>query len=269
MRKWMLALLLILAAGASQAALVEQVVDYQSGGVLLKGFLAFDDAIKESHPGVLVVHEWWGHNEYARERARMLARLGYVALAVDMYGEGKQAAHPEDAQRFSSEIRQNMAMGKARFLAAMEVLKNHQAVDPEHIAAIGYCFGGAIVLQMAREGIDLDAVVSFHGSLVTAQPVQPVSVKARVLVAHGGADPFVPEEHITGFIDEMNKAGADYKFIVYGRASHSFTNPSADDYGARFNLPLKYDWQADQDSWRDMRIFLDQVFGSSSPEATL
>jgi len=243
-----------------RAEIITEEVNYQADGTTLKGYLAYDNSIKGKRPGVLVVHEWWGHNEYARKRARMLAELGYVAMAVDMYGDGKQAAHPEDAQKFSSEIANNMELGKQRFEAAMQVLQSKPETDPRSIAAIGYCFGGAVVLQMAREGLDLDAVVSFHGSLGTPKPAQPGAVKAKVMVAHGGEDPFVKPEQITGFIAEMNQAGADYRFNIYSGAKHSFTNPDADKYGAEFKLPLKYNPQADEDSWRDMQVFLQQAF---------
>jgi len=247
-------------SATAHAALVEQELDYQQGDTTLKGFIAYDDAIKGKRPGVLVVHEWWGHNEYARERARKLAKLGYVALAVDMYGDGKLATHPDDAGKFSSEIAQNMPLGKARFLAAMAALKSNSATDADKIAAIGYCFGGAVVLQMAREGVALDGVVSFHGSLGTPAPAQPGAVTAKILVAHGGADPFVPAEDITGFIDEMNKAGADYQFEIYGGAKHSFTNPGADKVGEKFDLPLEYNQQADSASWAEMQRFFTSIF---------
>jgi len=245
---------------SAQAKVVGEEIDYQSDGTTLKGYLAYDTSSKGKRPGVLVVHEWWGHNEYARERARKLAKLGYVALAVDMYGDGKLAAHPEDAKKFLSEITNNMPLGQARFESAMAVLKKHKATDKSDIAAIGYCFGGAVVLQMAREGLDLDAVVSFHGSLGTQQPAQTNTVKARIMVAHGAADPFVKPEQITGFMDEMNLAEVDYRFTAYGGAMHSFTNPGADEFGEKFNLPLKYNKQADEDSWRDMQVFLQQAF---------
>ena len=245
---------------SAQARVIGEEISYQSDGTTLKGYLAYDNESNNKRPGVLVVHEWWGHNEYARKRARMLAELGYVALAVDMYGDGKQASHPEDAQKFSSEIANNMPLGRARFEAAMAVLKGHKATDTSDIAAIGYCFGGAVVLQMAREGLDLDAVVSFHGSLGTSKPAQPNTVKAKAMVAHGAADPFVKPEQITGFMDEMNQAGVDYRFTAYGGAVHSFTNPDANKFGEKFNLPLKYNKQADEDSWRDMQIFLKQAF---------
>ncbi len=244
----------------AQAALHTQEVTYEANGTELKGYLAYDNASKEKRPAVLVVHEWWGHNDYARERARRLAQLGYIALAVDMYGEGKQAAHPDDAQKFSSEIANNMELGIQRFKAAMDLIQKHRLAKADDIAAIGYCFGGAVVLQMAREGLPLDAVASFHGSLASKRPAQADAVQAKILVAHGGADPFVPAEHITGFIDEMNKAGADYQFNIYGGALHSFTNPAADEFGKRFELPLKYHKQADEDSWRAMKTFLREAF---------
>ncbi len=260
MRLFKLFCLLMCCSTAAKAALHEQDITYQAGETTLKGFLAYDDSIKGKRPGVLVVHEWWGHNEYARERAKKLAKLGYVALAVDMYGDGKQAAHPQDAQKFSSEISSNIELGKQRFKAAQTVLKNHKLTQADDIAAIGYCFGGAVVLQMAREGLDLDAVASFHGSLGTANPAQPGNVKAKIMVAHGGADPFVKPEQITGFIDEMNNAGADYRLHIYSGASHSFTNPAADKFGQQFNLPLRYNPQADKESWQEMQTFLKEAF---------
>lgn len=252
--------LLLTFSTTTYAALVEKELDYQSGDTTLKGFIVYDDTLKGQRPGVLVVHEWWGHNDYARQRARKLAKLGYVALAVDMYGDGQLATHPDDAKKFSSEIAQNMPLGKARFIAAMEALKNSNVTDKNKIAAIGYCFGGAVVLQMARAGVALNGVVSFHGSLNTPSPAHPGAVKAKILVAHGGADPFVAGEHILGFIDEMNKAGADYQLEIYGGAKHSFTDPGADKAGAKFDLPLEYNQQADNASWSEMQRFFDRIF---------
>ncbi len=256
-----LLLALALAMMNAQAAVIGENVEYHvEDDVMLKGYLAFDDAVKGKRPGVLVVHEWWGHNQYARDRANMLAELGYVALAVDMYGEGKQASHPEEAQQFSSEIAKNMPLGRARFQAAMARLQAHPQTDATRIAAIGYCFGGAVVLQMARDGLDLDAVVSFHGSLGTQQPARKGETKAKIFVAHGAADPFVKPEEIIAFMAEMNDAGADYTFTAYGGALHSFTNPEADKFGEKFKLPLKYSKRADFASWRDMQIVFNDVF---------
>ncbi len=259
-RLYLCGILLAAIALPAQAKVIAEAVTYQAGDTTLKGYLVYDDAIQGKRPGILVVHEWWGLNDYARMRARLLAELGYVALALDMYGEGKQASHPEDAQKFSSEIANNIKLGKQRFTAAMDFLKQQPLTDTHDIAAIGYCFGGAVVLQMAREGLDLDAVVSFHGSLGTSQPAKAGDVKARIMVAHGAEDPFVKPEQITGFIDEMNQAEAFYRFIVYSGAKHSFTNPGADDFGEKFDLPLEYNPQADRDSWQHMQTFLRDAF---------
>jgi dienelactone hydrolase len=208
-----------------------------------------------------VVHEWWGHNDYVRERARMLAQLGYTALALDMYGDGKQADHPDDAGKFSSEVRANMPQAEQRFRAALAVLRNHSTVDGERVAAIGYCFGGGVVLEMARRGVDLMGVVSFHGSLGTDRPAEKGDIHARILVLNGADDPFVPPEQSKAFRAEMNKAGADYRFIDYPGAVHSFTNPQADSFGKRFDMPLAYNAEADRQSWAEMQRFFSKLFG--------
>ncbi len=261
---------LVLAAAVfapARAAIEGKEVEYSADGVVMKGYLAYDKGFTGKRPGVLVVHEWWGLNEYARTRARMLAGMGYTALAVDMYGEGKQAAHPDDAGKFSSELMKEFDVAKARFTAAMEFLKKQPTVDPGRIAAIGYCFGGGIVLNMARQGVDLRGVASFHGSLVAVKPAQPGAVKAKILVLHGADDTFVTPEQIEAFKNEMKNAGADFQFIVYPGATHSFTNPDADKYAKKFNLPLRYNAEADKKSWEDLRKFLAMVFEkSSSPQ---
>ena len=235
-------------------------VDYSAQGVVMKGYLAYDENITVKRPGVLVVHEWWGLNDYARKRARMLAELGYTALAVDMYGEGKQAMHPDDAKAFSSELMKNSDSAKARFMAALEFLKQQDSVDPTRIAAIGYCMGGGIVLNMARQGVDLRGVASFHGSLTAVKPAQPGGVKAKILVLHGGADKFITPEQIEAFKEEMKSAGADFQFISYPGATHSFTNPDADELGKRFNMPIAYNADADKKSWDELKEFLKKIF---------
>jgi dienelactone hydrolase len=255
-----LALFALLIAPATQAAVKGEEVSYKAGNTTLKGYLAYDDAVKGKRPGVLVVHEWWGHNEYARERARMLAGLGYTALALDMYGDGHQAHHPDEAGKFSGEVRKNLAMAKQRFDAAAGVLKKHPTVDAKNIAAIGYCFGGAIVLEMARQGEPLKGVVSFHGSLNTDQPARAGQVKARVLVAHGADDPFVPAAQVEAFKQEMDAAKVNYKFIAYPGAKHGFTSKEADENGRKFNLPLAYNAEADQKSWAEMQAFFKEIF---------
>lgn len=236
-------------------------VTYTDGTTTMKGYLAYDDGMSGKRPGILVVHEWWGHNEYARKRARMLAELGYVALAVDMYGEGKQAQHPDDAGKFSGEIRKNMDLGRKRFAAARKLLAEHRFTDPKRIGAIGYCFGGSVVLQMARDGMDLAGVASFHGGLTTDTPAKKGAVKAKVFVATGAEDKFVPPDQVEAFEREMKAAGADFRVISYPGAVHSFTNPDADANGKKFNLPLAYDAEADKQSWEEMQRFFGNLFG--------
>jgi dienelactone hydrolase len=255
-----LAMVLLFAAAVPAAPKIKGVpVDYKSGGVTLKGYLAYDENIKGERPGVLVVHEWWGQNEYARTRARMLAELGYTALAVDMYGEGKQATHPDDAAKFSSETMKNFDTAKARFEAAEAFLKKQKTVDPTRIAAIGYCFGGGVVLNMARQGADLKAVASFHGNLVAVKPARPGEVKAKIRVYNGADDKFTPKEVIDAFKKEMHDANVDFQFIDYPGAVHSFTNPAATELGKKFNLPLAYNADADKQSWDDMKKFFAEV----------
>jgi dienelactone hydrolase len=241
-------------------AIIGEPVMYKAGNSAMQGYLAYDDSIADKRPGILVVHEWWGHNEYARARARMLAELGYTALAVDMYGEGKQASHPDDAGKFAAEVRQNLPAATQRFSAAMKLLQQHPTVDPDHIAAIGYCFGGGVVLEMARQGLDLNAVFSFHGSLATGKPAAPGMVKARILVCDGADDKMSTPEQIQAFLREMKTAGADYKFISYPGAKHSFTNPGADIYAEKFSIPVGYNAEADKQSWQDMQNFLKETF---------
>lgn len=257
---WTITALFLAAFNCAQAALKGEEVDYKAGDTVLKGYLVYDDSISEKRPAVLVVHEWWGHNEYARKRARMLAELGYTALAVDMYGEGKQADHPEHAGKFAGEVMKNMNIATARFQAGMQLLQQHKTVNPQQIAAIGYCFGGAIVLEMARLGTDLNGVVSFHGSLGSANPAQRGKVKAEVLVLNGAADPFVTAEQIEQFKKEMGNAKVEYKFVSYEGAKHGFTNPDATTFGKKFNLPLEYNAEADQKSWAEMQAFFNKIF---------
>jgi dienelactone hydrolase len=209
---------------------------------------------------VLVVHEWWGLNDYARSRARQLAELGYTALAVDMYGDGRQANHPEQAGALAEEANSRWNDTKARFTAALDLLRNHETTDAARTAAIGYCFGGGIVLNMAREGIDIDGVVSFHGALTGQTRAQPGAVGARILVLHGADDRFVSGEEVEAFVAEMDAAGADYRFIAYPGAMHGFTNPDADRFGADFGIPLAYHAESDHASWREMQAFFDEIF---------
>jgi dienelactone hydrolase len=258
--RWML-LALAMFALPVEAKVVGEEVEYRAGETTLKGYLAYDDSVKGARPGILVVHEWWGQNAYARKRARMLAALGYTALALDMYGEGRQATHPEEAGKFAGEIRNHMALAEARFRAALALLQQQPTVDPAQIGAIGYCFGGGIVLEMARRGLPLKAVASFHGSLATGHPATPGSIKGRLFIANGADDPLTTPEQITAFKQEMANAGVDYSFVNYPGARHSFTNPDADRLAAKYHLPLGYNAAADKESWAQMRRMFRQVFG--------
>ncbi len=235
-------------AAPARAAVQTKELEYRQGDTVLQGFLAWDDAAKGKRPGVLVVHEWWGQNAHARAQAHRLAQAGYVALALDMYGKGKVAEHPKDAQAFAQEATRDAAVMKARFDAAMALLKQQPQVNPAHVAAIGYCFGGGVALAMARAGEPLDAVVTFHGA---PPPPGPAAAKVRthVLIQAGGADPMVPKEKVDAMAKELRDAGADVRVITYPGAQHSFTNPDADKAG----MPgLAYDADADRKSWAAM-----------------
>lgn len=239
---------------------VGEEISYELDEVSLTGYIAYDENQEGLRPGVLVVHQWWGHSDYVRMRADMLAEMGYTAFALDMYGDGKFAEHPEDAQRFSSEIMNNMDVAVARFEKAKDLLEAHPTTDSTKTAAIGYCFGGSVVLHMARVGSDLDGVASFHGGLETGATAQAGTTKADVLVLHGEEDPWVTEEQIAAFEQEMADAGVDLEFISYPGATHGFTDPSATENGQRFDLPIAYNAEADSASWAELERFLDEVF---------
>lgn len=249
-----------LAMGA-QAAVVGKPVEYRQGDTLMRGYLAYDDATQGKRPGILVVHEWWGLNDYARHRADELAGMGYTALAVDMYGDGKTADHPDDAGKFAGEVKKNMPAATARFEAARALLAAQPTVDAESISAIGYCFGGGIVLEMARRGADLDLVASFHGSLGTDHPAQKDKVKAEILVFNGADDPFTKPAQIESFIAEMEASDVKYSFTNYEGAKHSFTNKGADELGKKFGMPLQYNQAADSQSWEALSQALKRVYG--------
>jgi len=232
-------------------------VSYSHNGTPLQGLLAWDANQTGSRPGVLVVHEWWGHDDHARRQARRLAEAGYVALALDMYGDGKHAEHPADAQKFAAEASADPAVVKARFDAARAVLAADSHVDKDRIAAIGYCFGGGVVLNMARAGEDLDAVVSFHGALEPGVKTAPGAITARVLVLTGDADEFAPAPVVEAFRQEMMAAKADARVVVYPGVKHSFTNPAAESHG----MPqLGYDAEADRQSWDEMLGLFTNIF---------
>lgn len=262
MSRWIAGLMSLLFTASALAALQTEEVGYEVGGQQFQGYIAYDDATTGKRPGVLVVHEWWGHNDYARRRAEMLAQMGYTAFALDMYGKGKVADHPEDAKSFMTSLMSDMSQAEARFDRALEILKAHKTVDAEQTAAIGYCMGGGLVLYMAAEGKDLDGVVSFHGSLglVAKAAPEPGDVSGPVLVFTGGADNFVPKEQVQAFVGTMRDAEVQYALYSYPGVKHSFTNPAADDFAEEFGMPVAYDKAADEHSWQHTGIFLNNIF---------
>jgi dienelactone hydrolase len=243
-----------------RAELKTETIAYRIGDKEFTGYLAYDDAVSGKRPGVLVVHEWWGHTPYARKRAEMLAGLGYTAFALDMYGTGQVADHPQSAKAFKEAVMSDLAVAVERFDAAKAVLLAHPTVDAQKVAAIGYCMGGSVVLHMARSGADLDGVISYHGGLATQTPAQPGKVKAKVLVFTGEADPSVPADQVQAFVGEMQQAGVNYGLVAYPGAKHGFTNPEADALGQRFGMPLAYNKAADTASWAQTEFFLKQLF---------
>lgn len=237
----------LLLAGAAGAVVVEKPVRFADG--LGGGVLYYDDAVAAPAAGVVVVHEWWGLNDYSRRRARQLAEQGYPSFAVDLYGHGKVAEHAADAKAFMEAALQEPERMHERFEQARRVLAEQGQVPRARQYAIGYCFGGAVVLNEARAGADLAGVASFHGSLGSPNPVQPGAVSARLLVATGGADPMVPPEQVAAFAREMSEAGVRFDLLSFPGVLHGFTNPEATAAGKANGLPLAYDEAADRESW--------------------
>jgi dienelactone hydrolase len=240
-----------------------QPIDYKVGDANLQGFLAYDDSVpaNQKRPGVIVVHEWWGLNDYPKMRAQMLAKLGYVAFCADMFGKGKTTEDPKQAQAWATEVYKNPDVAKARSQAAFEMLKKQPQVDPSMIAAIGYCFGGSIVLDMARSGMDLTGVVTFHGGLDTEHRAQKGQVKAQILVCHGADDGFETPESVAALQKEMTDAGVVWQMNIYSGAQHAFTNPNVDKYGLQ---GARYNKIADQRSWEAMQAFFREIFGPAT-----
>ena len=258
--KYFLSLFVILVSISSvnvQAALRTEVVEYKHGDVVLEGYLAYDDAVKGRRPGVIVVHEWWGLNNYAKMRTEQIAKLGYIAFAIDMYGKGMRAKDAKEAGSLSGIYRGDRPLMRARANAGLEVLRNHPMTDIKRIAAIGYCFGGTTVLEMARSGAELAGVVSFHGGLSTPNPGDAKNIKGKVLVLHGADDPAVPPDQVIAFQDEMRKANVDWQMVSYGGAVHSFTNPDA---GRDPSRGSAYNEKADRRSWEAMKFFFGEIF---------
>jgi dienelactone hydrolase len=244
---------------SDSANIKEEAVEYTANGTKLKGYITYDESKQGKRPIVLVVPEWWGLTDYPRMRAKQLAQLGYLAMTADMYGDGKIADNPEDAQKAATPFYANPQMGKERLDAALAKAKTYPQADPSQTAAIGYCFGGSVVLNAAKLGSDLDGVVSFHGGLEGVPPRKDL-LKAKILVCHGAADSFVPQSQVDAFRKSMDSVGANYTFKVYPDATHAFTNPDATKKGEQFKMPIKYNAAADSASWNDMKAFFATIF---------
>jgi dienelactone hydrolase len=261
LRNVLLAVLIAVMSGiTAEAAVKTKVVTYTYDGTTLKGFLAWDDAVKGKRPGVLVVHEFWGLNDYARKRAEELAKLGYVAFACDMYGDGKTTEHPKEAGKFAAEVRMNLKTWQGRAMAGLKVLQDSDLVDTRNLAAIGYCFGGSTALQLAYSGAPVKAVATFHAALPTPSGDEAKAIKAKVLICHGADDTFIPKEAIDKFRAALDTAKTDYQFISYPGTVHSFTVPDADKVGLK---GLSYNEKADRDSWTRLQTLLRTVFATS------
>ena len=245
---------------ASTAQLKEENITYTRDNINMNGYVVYNDDGKEKKPAVLVVHEWWGLNDYSKQRARELAYLGYVAMAVDMFGNGQTASSPDEAMKLAGPFYQNPQLTKTRLDAALSKLKTYPQVDTSNIAAIGYCYGGYAVLNAAKLGEPLKGVVSFHGNLSGVKPDKGL-LKSKVLVLHGEADPIVKPEEVSQFKKQMDSIGADYSFKSYPNAKHAFTNPAADSVENKFHIGVGYNAEADRQSWNEMKDFLRGLFG--------
>jgi dienelactone hydrolase len=250
-------LALALLPAMSWGAVKTETVEYKVGDKTYKGFIAYDDASQTKRPGILVVHEFWGLNEYARKRAEQLAGLGYVAFAVDMYGDGKVTEHPMEAGKMAGAVRMNEKEWVARGQAGLKILRDHPLVEEKKLAAIGYCFGGSTALKLAHAGSDLAAVVSFHGALPVPTEEEVKGIKAKILICHGALDSFIKEETIQAVRGAYEKGGVDYELIYFGGAVHSFTVPEANSKEIK---GIRYDPAADRRSWAAMQALFSEVF---------
>lgn len=249
--------MIILTSIAASAAIHTETVEYKDGDTALEGYLAYDDANSLQRPGVLVVHQWMGLTAYEKKRCEMLAQLGYVAFACDIYGKGVRPKNAQEAAEQSGKYKNDRALLRRRVNAGLAELRKQANVDQKRIAAIGYCFGGTTVIELARSGADIGGVVSFHGGLDSPNPADGKNIKCKVLALQGADDPFVPAKDIAAFEDEMRQAGVDWEFTQYGGAVHSFTQPEA---GNDNSKGAAYNERADKRSWEDMKQFFAEIF---------
>lgn len=249
-------LIFIMAVNA-EAAIETHVIEYNKGDQVFEGYLAFDNSINGKRPGVLIIHQWKGLGKYERMRAEKLAELGYVAFAADVYGKGVRPSTSQEAGALAGKFKNDTALYRENMRAGLEELKKHKMVDSKRLAAIGYCFGGTGVLELARDGAEIAGVVSFHGGLATVNPAKNGDIKCKILVQHGADDPHVPAEEIAAFQDEMRNCGADWLFVSFGGAVHSFTDIYAGNDKSR---GAAYDEKADARSWEIMKVFFNEIF---------
>jgi len=250
-------MLLALSAAVSRAAIHTESVDYKQGDATLEGFVAYDDAIQGPRPGVLIVHQWMGLTDYEKKRAETLAHLGYVAFCADIYGKGIRPASTQEAGALAGKYKGARQLLRERVAAALAVLRQQALVDQKRVAAIGYCFGGTTVIELARSGADVAGVVSFHGGLDSPAPADGKNIKCKVLVCHGADDPFESAQDMASFESEMRTNGVDWQLIKYGGAVHSFTQPSA---GNDNSKGAAYNERADKRSWEAMNQFFSEIF---------
>jgi dienelactone hydrolase len=256
--KHLLTALLVSATTLASAEVVLEEVEYTHNDQRLVGFIAYDNTVSAIRPGVMIIHDWNGIDDYEKGRAKQLAELGYVAFAADIYGKGHNAAEPGKAREWAGKFRNgDRALFRERLSSGLTFLKSQPQVNIERVVAIGYCFGGTGVLELARSGASLEGVVSFHGGLSASDTATTAPIQTRILVCHGADDPGVPAEQVNAFQDEMRTLGADYQLIAYGDAVHSFTNPGAGNDKSRGNA---YNAAADRRSWEHLKVFLTEVF---------
>jgi len=255
------ALLMLAMATPAMAAIKEVPVTYKDGETTLKGFIVYDTAKEGKRPGIVMVHEWWGITQHVHNEARTLAAQGYTAFIADMYGDARTADNPKDAGALSSSVMKSPQTMESRFNAARQQLASNPTVDPTRIGAVGYCFGGAVVLNMARAGADLAGVVGYHASLGLNTPAPaPGTVKAKILILNGADDPFVKKEQYATLRHDLDAAKVDYRVVEYPGAVHAFTNPEATELGKKFNLPLRYDAKVNEEAKGEASKFFDVVF---------
>jgi len=247
----------LILASAARADLVTQFVDYRHGDTDLRGYLAYDDSVQVRKPGVLVIHDWMGEGPFDRNVSEKLAKMGYVAFSADIYGVGVRPKNGQEAGAQAGIYRKDRALMRTRADAALQVLLDNDRVDRDRVAAMGYCFGGGVALELARSGAPLAGVVSFHGNLDTPDPSDAKNIKGKVLVMHGADDPNVPQDQVLAFQKEMRDAGVDWQFIAYGGAVHAFTNPAAGNDNSR---GAAYNEKADRRSWQAMKDFFEEIF---------